>query len=162
MLNLARTSLKTLLALAIRAEIDSQKVYRKLSGRLKNALLREKINILAFEEKKHEKALKNLFTASFPKEKLVIPEKTEEKLLPSVIIKPSSSLVDVLEQAMKAEKAAETFYARLSRRVRGDKKRLLQYLSRVEKTHFLMLKSEYALALQFEDYAEKDIDKVIT
>lgn len=162
MINVARTSLKTLLGLAIRAEIDSQKVYRRLSGRLKNPLLRAKIEILALEEKKHEKALKNLFAASFPKDDLVIPPKTEEKLLPSVMIKPSSSLVDVLEQAMKAEKAAETFYARLGRRVKGDKKSLLQYLSRVEKSHFLMLQSEYTLALEFEDYAEKDIDKVIT
>jgi len=63
---------------------------------------------------------------------------------------------------MKAERAAEVFYAKLSRRVKSDKKKLLQYLSRVEKSHFLMLKSEYGLALQFEDYAEKDIDKVIT
>lgn len=162
MMNLARTSLKSLLGLAIRAEIDSQKVYRRLSRRLKNPLLREKIGILAFEEKKHEKALKNLYAASFPKDKLIIPDKSEEKLLPSVVITPSSTLVDVLEQAMKAEKAAEIFYARLSRRVKGNKKGLLQYLSRVEKTHFLMLKSEYALALEFEDYAEKDIDKVIT
>lgn len=162
MLNLARTSLKTLLGLGIRAEIDSQKVYRRLSRRLKNPLLRAKIEILAFEEKKHEQALKNLFVASFPKDELVIPPETEEKLLPSVVIKPSSSLVDVLEQAMKAERAAEIFYGALSRRVKGAKRRLLHYLSRVEKTHFLMLKSEYTLALQFEDYAERDIDKVIT
>ncbi len=162
MINLARTSLKTLLGLAIRAEIDSHNVYQRLARRLKNPLLREKIRILAFEEKKHEKALKNLFAASYPKEKLLIPPKTEEKLLPSVVIKPSSSLVDLLEQAMKAERSAETFYARLSRRIKGEKKRLLQYLSRVEKSHFLMLQSEYTLALQFEDYAERDIDKVIT
>jgi len=162
MINLARTSLKTLLGLAIRAEIDSQKIYLRLARRLKNALLREKIGILALEEKKHEKALRNLFAASFPRAVLVIPDKTEEKLLPSVVIRPSSSLADVLEQAMKAERAAEVFYAKLSRRVKGDKKKLLQYLSRVEKSHFLMLRSEYSLALQFEDYAEKDIDKVIT
>ncbi len=58
MLNLARTSLKTLLGLGIRAEIDSQKVYRRLSRRLKNPLLRAKIEILAFEEKKHEQPSK--------------------------------------------------------------------------------------------------------
>jgi hypothetical protein len=39
---------------------------------------------------------------------------------------------------------------------------MLVYLSHVENSHFLMLRSEYTLALQFEDYAEKDIDKVIT
>jgi len=162
MFSLTRTSLKTLLGMAIRAEIEANRVYRRLTKRLKNPLLQEKIKVLALEEKKHEKALRNLFSASFPRAELVIPERAEEKLLPSVIIKPASSLADILEQAMKAEKAAEAFYAGLSRRVQGDKKRLLQYLSRVEKSHALMLESEYTLALQFEDYAEKDIDKVVT
>ncbi|MCX7975162.1 MAG: ferritin family protein [Candidatus Aminicenantes bacterium] len=162
MLNLARTSLKTLLGLAIRAEINSQKAYRQLQRHLKNPLLQEKVGLLALEEKKHEKALKNLFKASFPHDELIIPDKTEESLLPSIIIKPSSTLVDLLEQALLFEKAASSFYARLSRRVKGDKKRLLQYLSRVEKSHALMIGSEYALALQYEDYAEKGIDKVIT
>jgi hypothetical protein len=35
-------------------------------------------------------------------------------------------------------------------------------LSKVEHSHYMMLQSEYALALDFEDYAEKDIDKVVT
>jgi len=39
---------------------------------------------------------------------------------------------------------------------------MLIYLSKVENTHYLMLRSEYILALQFEDYAEKDVDKVVT
>ncbi len=148
--------------MAVRAEIEAQRIYKRLARRLKNPLLREKIIILAHEEKKHEKALRYLFLASFPKAELVIPAKTDENLLPSVIIKPSSSLVDILHQAMKAEKAAEAFYMKLSRRTKGDKKKLLQYLSRVEKSHALMLQNEYLLAQQFEDYAEKDIDKVVT
>lgn len=162
MINFARTSLKTLIGLAIRAEINSQKAYLKLQKRLKNPLLREKIGLLAAEEKKHEKALKNLFKASFPRDELIIPDKTEEKLLPTIIIKPASTLVDLLSQAIHFEKGAAAFYSRLSRRVKGNKKKLLQYLSRVEKSHALMLQSEYALALQYEDYAEKDIDKVVT
>jgi hypothetical protein len=35
-------------------------------------------------------------------------------------------------------------------------------LSKVEHSHCMILQSEYALAQDFEDYAEKDIDKVIT
>jgi hypothetical protein len=34
-------------------------------------------------------------------------------------------------------------------------------LSKVEHGHYMMLQSEYALAQNFEDYAEKDIDKVV-
>lgn len=162
MLNVARASLKALLGLAIRAEMDSQRVYARLARRLRNLLLREKIKILAFEEKKHEKALRNLFRASFPGDTPVIPDKADDKLLPTVIIKPQSSLADILMQAMNSEKAAEIFYAKFSRRTKGDRRKILAYLSRVEKSHYLMLRSEYSLALTFEDYAEKEIDKVIT
>jgi hypothetical protein len=35
-------------------------------------------------------------------------------------------------------------------------------LSKVEHSHYMMLQSEYALAQDFEDYAEKDKDKVVT
>jgi len=86
----------------------------------------------------------------------------DERLLPSVRVRPSSGLEEILYQAMKAEKSAQNFYASLAKRVRLPKKRVLQYLSKVERSHFLMLQSEYTLAQQFEDYAEKDIDKVIT
>ena len=37
-----------------------------------------------------------------------------------------------------------------------------EYLGKVEKSHYLMLKSEYVLAQEFEDYAEKNIDKAVT
>ena len=72
------------------------------------------------------------------------------------------NLFDVLYQAMDSEKAAQNFYASLAKRVKAPKKRILDYLSKVEKSHYMMLRSEYVLALQFEDYAEKDIDKVVT
>jgi rubrerythrin len=95
-------------------------------------------------------------------EKPEIPKTVDERLLPSVSIKPSSSLADVLNQAMNAEKSAREFYASLAKRIKAPNRQMLMYLSKVENTHYLMLRSEYILALQFEDYAEKDIDKVIT
>lgn len=162
MTNIAREPIKKLLGYAVRAEIDSNKIYTKLAGRVKNPLLREKFHILAFEEKKHKEVLENLFDSLYHGETLQVPECVDERLLPGVEVRPSSSLVDILYQAMEAEKSAQNFYASLARRVRLPKKKILEYLSKVEKSHYLMLRSEYAMAQQFEDYAEKDIDKVIT
>lgn len=162
MVNIEREPVKKLIGYAVRAEIDSNKVYLKLSSRVKNPLLKEKFQLLAFEEKKHKEVLENLFAALYKGDELRVPECVDERLLPAVVVKPSSSLVDVLHQAMLAEKSAEDFYASLAKRVKSTTRKILEYLSKVEKSHYLMLRSEYALAQQFEDYGEKDIDKVVT
>jgi rubrerythrin len=162
MVSIAREPLPKLLGYAVRAEIDSNRLYTKLANRVKNALLKEKFRILAFEEKKHETVLRNFFESLYSGKEPQVPDSVDERLLPSVQVRPSSGLAEILYQAMKAEKSAQNFYASLAKRVNLPKKRVLQYLSKVERSHFLMLQSEYTLAQQFEDYAEKDIDKVVT
>ncbi len=162
MVSIARQPVKKLFGYAVRAEIDSNKIYKRLSQRVKNPLLKEKFLILAFEEKKHKEVLEQLFASLYKGDKLQVPEVVDQRLLPTVHIKASTSLVEILYQAMGAEKSAQDFYASLAVRVRPPKKKILEYLSKVEKSHYLMLRSEYTLAQQFEDYAEKDIDKVIT
>ena len=54
MVSIAREPIKKLIGYAVRAEMDSNKVYLRLSGRVKNPLLKEKFQLLAFEEKKHK------------------------------------------------------------------------------------------------------------
>jgi rubrerythrin len=71
-------------------------------------------------------------------------------------------LADILHQAMESEKSAENFYAHLAERFENPQKKIFEYLSKVEHSHYMMLRSEYVLAQEFEDYAEKDIDKVVT
>ena len=162
MVSIARQPVKKLLGYAIRAEMDANKIYAKMAGRVKNLLLKEKFQILALEEKKHKDILLRLFASLYGKTKAEVPKAVNERLLPAVVIKPSSSLADILGQAMNGEKSARDFYAALSKKVEEPNKKMLVYLSHVENSHYLMLRSEYTLALQFEDYAEKDVDKVVT
>ncbi|MFZ2054732.1 MAG: ferritin family protein [Candidatus Aminicenantales bacterium] len=162
MISIARQSVKKLLGYAIRAEMDANTIYTRMAGRLKNPLLKEKFRVLALEERKHKEILRRMFASLYGKEKPEIPKTVDQRLLPAVVIKPSSSLADILGQAMNGEKSARDFYAALAKRVPEPNKKMLVYLSHVENSHYLMLRSEYTLALQFEDYAEKDIDKVIT
>lgn len=162
MLDISQVSLKDLIGFAIRSEIDSNKVYSDLANRYSNPLLKEKFNWLAYEEKKHKMALEKLAKSLYGKEKITIPEKPSEELFKTVIIKPSSTLVDLLFQAMESEKKAEEFYASLVERVETPYKSLLEYLSQVEHSHYVMLKGEYTLAQEFEDYGEEGIDKVVT
>jgi len=162
MLDVSTTSVKDLLAYAIRSEMDSNKAYKDLADRVSNPLLKEKFHWLAFEENKHKQVLIRLHEALFSGQTIQIPDKPSEELLKRIEITPTSSLVDLLFQAMESEKSAEEFYARLAERMENVQKRLLQYLSKVEHSHHVMLKSEYDAVQDFEDYAEKDIDKIIT
>ena len=162
MIAVSQAPMKELLGLAIRAEIDANAVYTQLAERFSNPLLKEKFRWLAYEENKHKTGLEKLYDRLYKGEEAQIPDKADEARLPSIDLGPSSSLVDILYQAMESEKSAENFYAALSHRVEDSQKKFLEYLSKVEHSHYTMLRSEYLLAQEFEDYAEKDIDKVIT
>ena len=162
MINVARAPIDKLLGYALKAEIDSDRVYTEMSNRVKNPLLVQKFRILAYEEQKHKSVLDHLFQSMYPGDTPEVPEKVDARLLPAVIIRPSSDLTDILRQAMAAERSAQAFYTGLAKRVELGKKKVLGYLSKVERSHFLMLRSEYAMARQFEDYGEKDIDKFVT
>jgi len=160
--DVSQPSVETLISMAVRAEIDSNKIYSDLADRVTNPLLKEKFEFLAFEENKHRTVLEKLLAKLFPGEEIQIPDQTDETLLPSIHMSPSSSLVDILYQAMEAEKSAEKFYLALSERVQKPQKEILAYLAKVEKSHYHLLHSEYILAQEFEDYAEQDIDKIVT
>jgi rubrerythrin len=162
MLDVSTASITGLLGYAIRSEIDSNEAYTKLSDRVSNLLLKEKFRWLAFEENKHKEILIKLHSALFPKKTVQIPEKPSGELFKSIEVTPSSSLVDILLQAMESEKIAEDFYGRLAERMENGQKRLLHYLSKVEHSHYIMLKTEYDAVQDFEDYAEQDVDKIVT
>lgn len=162
MLDVSTASLKDLLGYAIRAEMDSNKAYTDLSDRVSNPLLKEKFRWLAFEENKHKEILMKLHVTLFPSQTILIPDEPSQDLFKPVVVASSSSLVDILHQAMDAEKYAEEFYANLAERVDNGQKRLLLYLSKVEHSHYLMLKTEYDAVQDFEDYAEQDVDKIVT
>jgi len=162
MADLSQLTVKELLGMASRAEIEANKTYAELADSVKNPLLKEKFQWLAFEENKHKESLSKLFHSLFREEHMEIPEKTDQGLLPSIHFTADSSLPDVLLQAMKAEKAAQEFYSGLARKVDNPQHRILNYLSHVEHSHHEMLRSEYTMALEFEDYGEQDIEKVVT
>jgi rubrerythrin len=156
MTSLAREYINKLLGYAMRAEIDSDRIYTEMSNRVKNPLLIQKFRMLAFEEQKHKTVLERLFQSMFPGQTPEVPGKVNPKLLPTVVIQPSSDLVDILRQAMEGEKSAQAFYLGLAKRVEPGKRKILEYLGKVEKSHYLMLRSEFTMAQQFDDYADMD------
>ena len=162
MLEVSTVSVNKLLGIAIRAEMEANKTYSDMAERVSNPLLKEKFQWLAYEENKHKEILGKLYETLYQGDEPKIPDTTDEALLPSIHIGPSSSFADILHQAMESEKSAENFYVDLSKRFEDPQKKILTYFSKVEHSHYMMLQSEYALAQDFEDYAEKDIDKIVT
>ncbi len=151
-MNLEEFTLKELLEAAIKSEIESRKVYGNLAKRVKNALLKERLELLAKEEEKHENALRKIFSMNFGDEKPQMPEKIRVPL-PEVNISSENDPISlVLESAMEAEKASEEFYRSLAERFEGDVYNMLIVLSEMEHTHYLIIETEYKNMKRFEDY----------
>jgi rubrerythrin len=149
-------SIPELLSVAVKSEIEAAKAYSKLYDSVKNAILKQKLKFLVLEEKKHRRILERLFKQRFPDQEIQIPKKS---LLPPIKVsigKPSLksvSILDIFRGALKAEKAAENFYVERGSKVKDkESKRILTYLSRVERSHYSMIKSEIDLLDKFPDY----------
>lgn len=104
------------LGMALKSEVESADVYKKLKKVVKNVVMRDKLQFLIGEEKKHQKVVEELFHKMFPDKKIVDSGKSLVPRL-SVALGEENSVVDLLELAMEAEKMFEEFYENLSEEV---------------------------------------------
>jgi rubrerythrin len=141
-----------ILAVAIKSEIETADLYTKLYEKAKNKILYEKLKFLAFEEGQHRKILEKLFSERFRERKLEIPEKS---FLPSVGISLEGEffVLDLFKEALRAEKMSEEFYKEAQKRAEDNASRkMLEYLSRVERSHYFVIQSEIDLLSKFPNY----------
>jgi rubrerythrin len=141
-----------ILAIAVKAEIDAASIYIGLQGRVKNEVLLQKLKFLAHEEERHRAILERLFADRFPGQELKVPDRPDLPLK-SVPVDEKSSVLDLFKLALQKEKQAEDFY-KDSRKTMEDEqsRKILDYLSRVERSHYFMIKSEIDLLEKFPDY----------
>jgi rubrerythrin len=154
-MDLTKFETEELLLVAIKSEIESERIYTKTEERVKNAFLRERFRFLAGEEKNHRAFLEGFYKKQFGDKKIIIPE-TSEVPLPDIKIDTENDPISkILEQSMKAELAAKEFYKALSLKF-SDKKtiNMLELLSKMEDEHYRILSTEHNNALLFEDYDE--------
>lgn len=146
-----------LLAAAIKSEIDSRKLYSDLAGKVRNAMLKDRFDFLAGEERKHEDILRKMFGELFPGRKIVIPSKQVVPLPELRIFDELVPLSEVLFAAMKAEEIASVFYRQLSDRFDADppKRNMLLYFSQMEMGHYRLLELEKENAERFEEYGQE-------
>ena len=144
------------LSMAFRSEIDAAEAYLKLQSMVKNFILRDKLTFLAEEEKKHQKLRREVHKKRTGGKE---PPETEKPLAPrlALALQEKSTVTDLLELAMEAEKISEEFYDALSQNVeeRGLQE-ILQYLASMEHGHYFLLKGEYELCLKDEAYYDRE------
>jgi rubrerythrin len=148
----ARLKPDEVLAVAIRSEIDAADFYGGILARVKNILLQQKLEFLVLEERKHRKILERLRAERFPAVELKIPE-TAVGPKPTTRVDETSTVLDLFKAALEAEKIAEAYY-RDARGAMADaaSRKILEYLSRVERSHYFMIRSEIDLLSRFPDY----------
>jgi len=144
------------LAVAIRAEIEAAAFYAGILERVKNILLQQKLKFLVTEEKKHRTILERLHAQRFPEVELKIPEKPVRPRI-SAAVGAKTSILDLFKTALEAERLAEQYY-KDARSIVADpgSRKMLEYLSRVERSHYFLIKSEIDLLSRFPDYYDAE------
>jgi len=153
-MNLQIYSIDDLILTAIKAEFESKNLYSKLSIRVENFLLKERLNFLANEEGKHQLFFESLYTKTFPGKKIALPLKNPVPLPKINIETETTPISKILESAMDAEKTAYDFYLGISERFdkKPDIKKMLIYIASMEMGHFRLLELEKENAEKFEGF----------
>jgi rubrerythrin len=137
---------------AVRSEIDAANFYARLLDRIRNIFLQQKLKFLVLEETKHRRILERLHAQRFPGTPLRVPDRSVRPR-PTPKVDEKSAVLDLFKAALEAEKFAEAYYkeARAVVQDAGSRK-MLEYLGRVERSHYFLIKSEIDLLSRFPDY----------
>jgi len=152
-MDISEYNIEDLLTSAIKSEAEAREVYSNISRNVKNAFLKERMDFLASEEKKHKEFLEKLWHKKFPGVGVALPETSPVPMPAMKDWDENIPVSEVLTSAMAAETAASEFYAALAERFEDkESKDLLNYLSKMEKGHYRILEVERSNAEEFEDY----------
>jgi len=134
-------TLPEVLAIAIKAEINAQELYRLMASRIVNSAVQEKFLHLALQEQKHEEILTAKYQEATQGEKPVLPKigrsEVENKIYEDY------SHTAALKLALQAEEAAANFYLEAAKTARDVNGRFMfEYLANFERGHKVILEDE--------------------
>lgn len=151
-MNLDSFKLDELLFTAIKSEIDSNKLYRKIAKKTRNGLLQDKLEFLAKEEKKHQEFIEDIYKNHYPEEKIKLPNETIVPM-PKIEFDEEMPVSKLLGMAMKAEEKSSDFYKSLAGRFESGSKihNTLLYFADMETGHYKILEIEKESMERFEE-----------
>jgi rubrerythrin len=138
---------------AIRSEIDAARAYQKMAEMVESKDGKQKLRFLRNEERKHRALLEEMYRKEYPDIKLELPAKGLAPRLTAAADR-DAPLSKLFELAMEAEQGAEKFYAEAAEQSESQSgRRLLTYLSGMERGHYFLLKAEYDLMAEFDRFS---------
>ena len=153
-MDLSKFNEETLLLAALRSEVDSKAVYQQVADRVKNALLKDKLNFISAEEGKHRSFIEGVYRERFPDKEIGIPENSPVPLPEIRITDEMMPLSEVFSMAMNAETAAYGFYQQLAGLYEDEPrlKNTIAYVASMEMGHYKLLEIEKDNMERFEDF----------
>jgi rubrerythrin len=152
---MAELTLREALEIALVSETRARELYEALHDRVGNLMMRDKLRFLAGEEKKHYDMLYTVF-----KDKIGgTPGEPDPDLLPKMVVEfdfERAELTELWKQAMDAEQVSAEHYDGLAGRLSGRARLMFNYLANVERSHYYLLKSEYDVLAEVDEYTRTD------
>ena len=149
----ARLKPPEVLAVAIRSEIEAADFYGGILGKVKNILLQAEAQVPRPGREQAPADPGAAACRAFSRARGSRFPDSGAGPKPAAKVDETSSVLDLFKAALEAEKTAEEYYrdARAKMADAGSHK-ILEYLSRVERSHFFMIRSEIDLLSRFPDY----------
>lgn len=140
-----RNDLTTLevLTIGVKAEMEAVNLYTRMKEKAAEEDLRDKMEFLIGQERRHERILRDAFAKQFPDVELKVPVKS---VVPTIgdTLERDATMRELFDAAIEAERLAETFYTDLAKKTRDHNSRsLLEYLASMEHSHLSILEAEY-------------------
>ncbi len=153
-MDLKEYTMEDIILTAIKSERDASDIYARLSAKVKNSILKDRLRFLATEEQKHEAFVEGLFHRQFPGKAVVMPERTTVPMPVVEIPAEHVPISHIINDAMKAERAAAQFYSAFAKRYTQDKevRDMLNYFASMESMHYELLEKEKGTADRLEQY----------
>jgi len=146
-------TLVEVLGVAIRSEMDAQAFYKKLAGRVRNRLVKQKFLGLARDEAGHEAMLTAKYREVAGKGKPVLPVKVEGRAR----YDPKMRHAEALRLAIRLERAASNLYAKAAKKTEDISSRfMLEYLSGFERNHERLLIHELEALTKYPAWFESE------
>lgn len=138
---------------AVRSEIEAAQAYLRMMHSVTRSDVKRKLRFLRDEERKHRTLLEEMYRQEFPDVKLELPDQGLAPRLQAAL-DADAALDRLFELATAAEKTSEQFYAEAAERSESQSgRKLMAYLSGMERGHYFILKSEYDLMMEFDRLA---------
>jgi len=145
-----------ILSIAIKSEIDAVKLYTKMKEMVDADDLKEKLDFLISQERKHEQILKEVYEKRFPEIELALPPKAIVPMIDDVLAR-EATLKELFEAGMKAEKMAGEFYNNLANKSNDMRaKKTLIHMANMEESHYAILEAEWNQIERFKTEEAED------